>query len=62
MELPVPPLLHANVALASPVALNNELPQLFCTETDGAPGMVFGAAVAMSDEPDVHPFTLRVAV
>ena len=62
IELPVPPLLHVNVAPASPDAVNNELPQLFCTDTEGAPGMVFGAAVAMIDGADVQPFTLCVAV
>jgi hypothetical protein len=31
------PMLHVNVAPPSPDAVNNELPQLFCTETPGAP-------------------------
>ena len=55
-------MLHVNFAPASPVAVNNELPQLFCTETAGAPGIVFGAAVAIADEPEVQPFTVCVAV
>jgi len=55
-------MLHVNVAPASPVAVNNELPQLFCTETPGVPGMVFGAAVAMADGADVQPFTVCVTV
>jgi hypothetical protein len=29
-------MLHVNVAPASPDAVSNELPQLFCTETPGA--------------------------
>ena len=62
MEFPVPPLLHVNVAPGSPVAVNTELPQLFCIETEGAPGMVFGAAVAITDDADVHPFNLCVTV
>ena len=62
MALPVPPLLHENIAPGSPAAVNNELPQLFCTETTGAPGMVFGVAVAMADDADVQPFTACVTV
>jgi len=56
------PMLHVNVAPGSPVAVNNELPQLFCTEEPGAPGMIFGAAVAITDDADVHPFNLCVTV
>ena len=55
-------MLHVNVAPASPVAVNSELPQLSVTDTDGAPGMVFGAAVAMADWPDMQPFTVCVTV
>jgi len=39
MELPDAPVLHENVALGAPVAVNNEVPQLLLTETDGADGM-----------------------
>ena len=56
------PMLHVNVAPGSPVAVNNELPQLFCIETEGAPGMVFGAAVAMGDDVDEQPLTVCVTV
>ena len=52
------PMLHVNVALGSPDAVNIELPQLFCTETEGAEGMVFGAAIATSDDDDVQPFSV----
>ena len=58
----VAPVLHKYVAAASPLAVNSELPQLFCTEIPGAPGIVFGAAVAIADDGDVQPFTLCVAV
>ena len=56
------PMLHVNVAPASPVAVNCELPQLFCTETPGAPGFAFGTAVAIADEPEVQPFTVCITV
>ena len=56
------PMLHVNVAPPSPDAVNNELPQLFCTETPGAAGMVFGVAVVMADDADVQPFTVCVTV
>ena len=55
------PMLHVNVAPASPVAVNSELPQLLVTETDGANGTVFGAAVAVADGL-VQPFTVCVTV
>ena len=49
MELPVPPLLHENVAPPAPDAVNNELPQLFATKTDGADGIELTVNVAAFD-------------
>ena len=39
------------------VAVNTELPQLLLTETPGAPGIAFGAAVSLANEL-VQPFTV----
>ena len=38
MELVIAPVLQKNAAPGAPVALNNELPQLLVTETEGAEG------------------------
>src|SRR4030095_17024150 len=46
MELPVPPLLHENIAPPAPDAVNSELPQLLDTETVGADGMELTVNVA----------------
>ena len=54
--------LHKNVAPNSPVAVNNEEPQLLTTETPGSAGMDFGAAVALADDGPVQPFTVCVTV
>jgi hypothetical protein len=61
MLFPGSPLLHKNVAPEAPVAVNTELPQLLTTETPGAAGIVFGAAVALADGL-VQPFTVCVTV
>ena len=47
MELPVPPLLHENIAPPAPDAVNSELPQLLTTEIDGADGMELTVNVAV---------------
>ena len=39
MALPVPPLLHENIAPGAPVAVNNELPQLLVADTEGIEGI-----------------------
>ena len=39
MELPIPPLLHENVAPPAPDAVNNELPQLLVTDIEGMEGI-----------------------
>ena len=44
MELVVSPVLHNSVPV-TPVAVNNELPQLLTTDISGGDGMDFGAAV-----------------
>ena len=54
------PTLHVNVVPA-PDAVNSELPQLSITETEGADGTDFGAAVALADGP-VQPFSVCVTV
>jgi len=61
IELPVALLLHKNVAPEAPVAVNSEVPQLSTTETPGAAGIDFGAAVAFAIGP-VQPFTVCVTV
>jgi hypothetical protein len=45
----------------APDAVNSELPQLSITETEGADGTDFGAAVALADGP-VQPFSVCVTV
>lgn len=44
IELVVCPVLH-NIVPVTPVAVNNELPQLLATVTIGVEGITFGAAV-----------------
>ena len=46
MELVVSPVLHTNVPV-TPVAVNNEFPQLLTTAIPGGEGIAFGAAVAL---------------
>jgi len=59
MEAVVSPVLQRNVAPATPLAVSNELPQLFTTVTVGAAGIVFGAAVPKPNGL-VHPLTVWV--
>ena len=54
IELVVAPLLHNNEPVKLP-AVNNELPQLFTTDTDGADGITFGADVPLPLAL-MHPF------
>jgi hypothetical protein len=56
----VSPVLHNNDPV-KPVAVNIELPQLLTTDTDGAGGTGFGAAVPLPAVL-VHPFTVCVTV
>jgi hypothetical protein len=49
MELPVPPLLHENIAPEAPVAVNNELPQLLAIEIEGADGIELTVNTAALD-------------
>ena len=52
----VAPLLHNSEPVKDP-AVNTELPQLLTTDTVGADGVCFGAAIPL---PEVlaHPFTV----
>ena len=56
MDVPVAPLLHNNEPVKDP-AVNTELPQLLTTDTLGADGVCFGAAIPLP-EVLVHPFTV----
>ena len=56
----VAPLLHNKVPVKAE-AVSTELPQLFTTETEGAGGMVLGAATPVPGAL-VHPFTDWVTV
>ena len=60
IEDAVAPLLHDN-ELVKLLAVSVELPQLFCTVTVGAPGIILG-----SDFPEpaglIQPFTVCVTV
>ena len=56
----VAPLLHNKEPVNDP-AVNTELPQLFTTDTVGADGRVFGAAIPLPVEL-VHPFKVCVTV
>ena len=58
----VAPVLHKNVAVGAPLAVNREEPQLFSTETPGAAGIDLGAAVALADDGPVQPFNVCVTV
>jgi hypothetical protein len=61
IEVDVEELLHNNVPVY-PDAVSVEVPsQLLTTETIGADGVVFGAAVPDPDEL-IHPFTVCVTV
>jgi hypothetical protein len=60
IDAAVDPLLHNNVPV-TPVAVNNELPQLFTTVTPGADGTNLGAATPVPAEL-VHPLTVCVTV
>lgn len=53
MEVVVSPVLHNNEPV-KPEAVNTELPQLLFTATDGAAGVVFGAAM-LPPAVLVHP-------
>ena len=46
MDEPVAPLLHNKAPVYDP-AVNTELPQLLTTDTVGADGVVFGAAIPL---------------
>ena len=52
----VAPLLHNKEPVKDP-AVNTELPQLLTTDTLGADGVCFGAAIPLP-EVLVHPFTV----
>ena len=52
----VAPVLHNNDPVYDP-AVNNELPQLLTTATEGADGIDFGAAMRLPGAL-VHPFTV----
>ena len=52
MELPVPALLHVNIAPPAPDAVNSELPQLLVTEIDGADGIELTVNVAALEFTD----------
>ena len=54
MELVVSLVLHNSVPV-TPVAVNNELPQLFTTAMPGAEGIAFGAAVALPKALGIPP-------
>ena len=54
----VAPLLHNNEPVKD-VAVNIELPQLSITDTVGADGIAFGAAIPLPEEL-VQPFTVCV--
>ena len=56
----VAPLLHNKEPVNDP-AVNTELPQLLTTDTVGADGVVFGAAIPLPIVL-VHPFTVCVTV
>ena len=56
----VEPLLHNSVPV-KPLAVNVDWPQPFTTDTDGAGGVLFGAAVLLPAAL-VHPFTVCVTV
>ena len=56
----VAPLLHNNEPVNDP-AVNTELPQLLITDTVGADGVVFGAAIPVPAGL-VHPFTVCLTV
>jgi hypothetical protein len=60
MDEVVSPVLHNKVPVC-PVAVNTELPQLLTTDTDGAGGIGFGAAVPLPVSL-VHSFTVCVTV
>ena len=58
MDEVVAPLLHNNEPVKD-VAVNIELPQLSITDTVGADGIAFGAAIPLPEEL-VQPFTVCV--
>ena len=60
IETVVAEVLHNNVPV-KPVAVRVEVPQLSTTDTPGATGVVFGAAVPEPAEL-VQPFTVWVTV
>jgi hypothetical protein len=61
IEEVVAPLLHNN-APVNPVAVSNELPQLFVTFTIGAGTLEFIGAAVPLPEVLVHPLTVCVTV
>ena len=60
IELAVEPLLHNNEPVKLP-AVKTELPQLFCTVTVGADGIILGADVPLPAGL-IHAFTVCVTV
>ena len=61
MEAVVAPVFHKNEAVGAPLAVNTVLPQLLVTETRGAAGVDFGAAVPLAVGL-LQPFTVCATV